>query len=254
MSITYYSAAAVTSLRDSLQVLFDFPRPHTIKDLQKILGKVNFYCRFLPKIAQTLAPLTILLKGKGMPKLLLWEERHDAAFAAAKAALTAAVPLAHPLPNVPLALATDASDTHMGGVLQQKVRGHWQLLGFFSRRLSMTEANYSTLNRELLAAQGAINHFLSQVERRQFQLWTDHKPLVAAMTRVMPPTLGRQQWPLAFIAKHMCNVRHTPGVDNVVANDVTRPPSPPPPLPPLTILCRNVTWQRWQILSCRRWT
>jgi Reverse transcriptase (RNA-dependent DNA polymerase)/RNase H-like domain found in reverse transcriptase len=108
-----------------VMVMLDFPRPHTVKDLQRFLGMMNFYCRFLPKIAQTLAPLTNLLKGKDLPKLLPWEECHDVAFAAAKAALAAAVPLAHLLLEVPLALATDASDSHIGGVLQQKVRGHW---------------------------------------------------------------------------------------------------------------------------------
>jgi RNase H-like domain found in reverse transcriptase/Reverse transcriptase (RNA-dependent DNA polymerase) len=145
------SAAGVTPLQDNLQVMLDFPRLHTVKDLQRFLGMVNFYRCFLPKIAQTLAPLTNLLKGKDLPKLLPWEERHDVAFAAAKAALAAAVPLAHSLPDVPLALATDASDSHIGGVLQQKVRGHWQPLEFFSRRLSLTEANYSTFDHELLA-------------------------------------------------------------------------------------------------------
>jgi hypothetical protein len=53
--------------------------------------------------------------------------------------------------------------------------------------------NYSTFNRELLAANQAIKHFLPQVEGGAFQLWTDHKPLVAAMRRVMPPISGRQQ-------------------------------------------------------------
>jgi hypothetical protein len=51
-----------------------------------------------------------------------------------------------------LALATDASDKYIGGVLQQQVSGHWQPLGFFSRRLQPEEANYSTFDRELLAA------------------------------------------------------------------------------------------------------
>jgi RNase H-like domain found in reverse transcriptase len=244
------SATGVTPLRDSLQVMLDFPRPHTVKDLQRFLGMVNFYRRFLPKIAQTLAPLTNLLKGKDLPKLLPWEECHDAPFAAAKAALAAAVPLAHPLPEVPLALATDASDSHVGGVLQQKVRGHWQPLGFFSRWLSATEQNYSTFDRKLLAAQAAINHFLPQVEGRQFQLWTDHKPLVAAMIRVTPPASGRQQRHLAFLAEHTCDVRHTPGVDNVVADALSRPP-----LPPLTLLCRCATWRRrWRTRSCPHWT
>jgi RNase H-like domain found in reverse transcriptase len=70
------------------------------------------------------------------------------------------VPLAHPLPEGLLALATIVSDTHMGGVLQQKMWGHWRPLEFFSRRLSVTEANYSTSDQEVLAPQAAINHFL----------------------------------------------------------------------------------------------
>jgi RNase H-like domain found in reverse transcriptase len=187
--------------------------------LQRFLGMVNFYRCFLPKIAQTLAPLTNLLKGKDLPKLLPWEEHHDAAFVAAKAALAAAVLLAHPLLDVSLALATDASDTHVGGVLQQKVRGHWQPLGFFSRRLLATEANYSTFDRKLLEAQAAINHFLRQVEGRQ--------------------------WQLAFITEHTCDMQHTSGVDNVVADTLSRPPSPPPPANPSV---------RWQTRSCPHWT
>jgi hypothetical protein len=89
---------------------------------------VNFYQRFLPKNHTNPAPLTNLLKGKDLPKVLPWEERHDAAFAAAYRqcfTATGKCPLAHPL-------------------------------GFFSRRLSAAEANYSTFNRELLAAHQAI--------------------------------------------------------------------------------------------------
>ena len=52
----------------------------------------------------------------------------ETAFIAAKEALVAAVPLAHPLPGAVLALAADASDTHVGAVLQQQVGRHWQHL------------------------------------------------------------------------------------------------------------------------------
>jgi hypothetical protein len=76
----------------------------------------------------------------------------ETAFATAKAALIAAVPLAHPFPRAVLALATDASNTHVGAVLQQQVGQHWQLLGFFIKKLSKTKVNYSTFDRELLAA------------------------------------------------------------------------------------------------------
>ncbi len=70
---------------------------------------VNLYRHFLPSIARTLQPLTDVLRGA--PKTLEWPPA--AAFGAAKAALAAAVPQAHPAPNAVLSLATDASDTHM---------------------------------------------------------------------------------------------------------------------------------------------
>jgi hypothetical protein len=71
-----------------------FPPPQVVKQLQQFLGMVNFYRRFLPGIARTLQPLTDALRGA--PKTLEWPPAAAAAFRAAKAALAAAVPLAHP--------------------------------------------------------------------------------------------------------------------------------------------------------------
>jgi hypothetical protein len=132
----------------------------------------------------------------------------ETAFAAT---LVAAVPLAHPLPGAFLALATDASDTHVGAVLQQQVGQHWQPLGFFSKKLSKTEVNYSTFDRELLTAVSGIKHFCSRLEGRPFQLWTDHKPLIFALNRVSPPTSGRQQRHLAFISEYTNQLVYVPG-------------------------------------------
>jgi hypothetical protein len=100
---------------------------------------MNFYRRFLPGIAGTLRSLTDALLGN--PKALPWKPDMETAFADAKATLVAGVPLAHPLPGAVLALATDASDTHVRAVLQQQVGRHWQPLGFFSKKLSKTEVN-----------------------------------------------------------------------------------------------------------------
>ncbi len=112
-----FAAAAVEFLgrvdQDGVQAISDFPPPQDVKQLQQFLGIV-FYRRLLPGIARTLQPLTDTLKGT--PKTLEWPAA-AAAFGAAKAALAAAVPLAHPAPNAVLSLATDASDTHVGSVL-----------------------------------------------------------------------------------------------------------------------------------------
>jgi hypothetical protein len=122
-------------------------------------------------------------------------------------------------------------------------------LAFFSKKLAPAEVKYSTFDRELLAAYATIRHFRFLLEGRQFQLLTDHKPLVTAMTRVSPPQSARQQRHLAYISEFTTDLRHTPGAENVVADALSRPPprvaaeglpilsvppllpSPPPPPP-----------------------
>ena len=125
------SAAGVGPLRDNVQVILDFPKPTDCKSLQRFLGMINFYRRFLPGAAGTLRPLTAALSGN--PKVLPGTPEMETAFAAAKEALVAAVPLSHPRPGAVLALAADASDTHVGAVLQQQVGQHWQPLVFSAR-------------------------------------------------------------------------------------------------------------------------
>ena len=147
----------------------------------------------------------------------------DNAFQRSKQVLAAAVPLAHPAPNAAIALATDASDTHIGGALQQQAQGSWQPLGFFSRKLHPAESKYSTFDGELLAA---IRHFRHILEGRDFQLWTDHRPLVTALSHVSEPWSARQQRPLAAIAKFTSDLRYIPGPPNVVADALSRPPHP----------------------------
>jgi hypothetical protein len=141
------SAADVTLLQDNVQNILDFPKPADCKALQS-----SRYDKFLPPfppgIAGMLSRLTAALSGN--PKALPWKPEMETAFAAANAALVATVPLAHTLPRAVLVLVTDASDTHVGAVLQQQVGHHWQPLGFFSKKVSKTEVNYLTFDREVL--------------------------------------------------------------------------------------------------------
>jgi hypothetical protein len=215
--------AGITPLPKHIAAVQDCPPPTDIKQLQRFLGLINFYRHLLPAVARTLQPLTDLLKGS--PKVLLWSPAAYTAFVAARAALVAAVPLCHPAPQAILSLAVDASDSHVGGVLQQKCGKGWQPLAFYSKKLSSAEVKYSTFDRELPAAFLTIRHFRFLLEGRQFTLLSDHKPLVAAMNRVTPPHSARQQRHLAFVSQFTTDLRHTPGSENVVTDALSRPPA-----------------------------
>jgi hypothetical protein len=77
-----------------------------------------------------------------------------------------------------------------------------------------------------LAAQAPIKHFRHFCEGRRFQLWTDHKPLVTALSRVSTPISPRQQRHLAFISEFNVQLLYLPGLKNVVA-DFFIPTTPP---------------------------
>jgi hypothetical protein len=113
---------------------------------------------------------------KGDPKALEWPPATATAFPVAKGALAAAVPLAHPAPNSVLSLAMDASNTHVGGILQQLAKGSWQPLAFYSNKLSGAGTRYSTLDIELLAAFSAVRHFRSLLEGLHFCLLRPQTP------------------------------------------------------------------------------
>ena len=190
------------------------------------LGLLNFYRRFIPRAAQILKPLTDALKGKPS-RVLQWTEHMQAAFVESKMALCKVTQLSHPAPAAEISLAVDASDTHVGAVLQQRARGGGlQPLAFYSKKLDAAQQKYSAFDRELLACYLAVRHFRHHVEGRQFHILTDHKPLTFALHRVSEPWSARQTRQLSYLAEFTADLRHVPGVENVVADALSRPPQP----------------------------
>jgi hypothetical protein len=147
-----------------------------------------------------------------------------AAFSAARQALSSSAVLEHPVDGAELSLVTDASSSHVGAVIQQKQPGKgWRPLGFFSAQLDKAQVNYSAFDRELFAVVAAIKHFRFMLEGRRFTVFTDHRPLVGALSRRSDPWSGRQQRHLSFIAEFSPTIRHITGQSNVVADTLSRP-------------------------------
>jgi cleavage and polyadenylation specificity factor subunit 1 len=221
------SAAGTRPLQDNVAALLSFPLPHTIKQLQVLLGLVNFYRRFIPAAA-VLRPLTDCLRsGRAGAEKLQWSEPMLQAVSKAKAAVAST--LAHPTIGAELSLAVDASADHVGAALQQRssAAAAWQPLGFFSKKLDPAQAKYTAFDRELYASYAGIRHFRCMLEGRRFTIYTDHKPLTYALFRTSDPWTARQCRQLSYVAEFTSDIQHIKAEESVVADTLSRPPPPP---------------------------
>jgi hypothetical protein len=210
------TAGGIQPLNDHVEAVKVFPQPSDKQGLQRFLGVVNFYRRFLPKAAAMLRRLMDALQGPGGKKSkLLWSAEMISAFQQIKQQLCTAATLVHPDPAACISLAVDASDSHVGAVLQQLEKQEWRPLAFYSKKLDATQRRYSAFDRELLAAYLAIRHFRYSLEGQCFTLYTDHKPLTYTLRRVSDPWTARQQRQLAFVAEYTAEVQHIASCDNV---------------------------------------
>ena len=151
----------------------DWPIPTTATMVKQFLGLASYYRRYIEKLADIAAPLHNLTK-KDVP--FSWNPVCTQAFSQLKDKMTQAPILAFPQFTAdapPFLLQTDASAVGLGAVLEQGGR----VIVYASRTLTKSEQQYSTIQKECLAAVYAMKQFRHYLLGRPFQLITDHAPL-----------------------------------------------------------------------------
>ena len=222
----------IAPLPTRVEAIRAVPAPTSIKELQRFLGMVNYYRRFLRKAAHHLHPMFNALKGptkkKGeprpKPRILTWNEELQQSFDAIKEALATATLLHHPRPNAPLALTTDASKYAIGGVLEQLGPNGWEPLSFYSAKLEDNQIDWPAFDRELLAMFRSVRHFRPMVEGHAFTIFTDQQALVPSMRKKSDPLTPRQTYQLTCVSEYSTNIQYIEGKSNVVADALSRPP------------------------------
>ncbi|KAK3510406.1 hypothetical protein QTP70_005898 [Hemibagrus guttatus] len=226
----------------------DWPRPTSVKELQRFLGFANFYRRFIRGYSSVTSPLTNLLRNK--PKSLTWNPTALQAFDTLKQAFTTAPLLVHPDPERPFVVEVDASTTGVGAVLSQQQGKPPRLhpCAFFSRKLNPAEVNYDIGNRELLAVKLALEEWRHWLEgaKHPFTVLTDHKNLeyLRAAKRLNP---RQARWAL-FFTRFTFTLSYRPGSKNIKADALSRLHSPdiptddPEPILPERLFANPILW------------
>ncbi|KRH93767.1 putative LTR transposable element [Pseudoloma neurophilia] len=141
--------------------------PLTKRQLQSLIGFINWCRPHLPGLSSKIAPLNEKLKD---PKIR-WTDHDRSLINEIRTDIQKNQNLAFPDPNKNFELFTDASEKGIGAVLKQESN----IIGIFSKKLSGSELNYSVVEKEFFAIYKALLHFRKTILCSKITIWTDNR-------------------------------------------------------------------------------
>ena len=196
-----------------VKAINDMPKPTNKKGVERILGFVNYLSRYLPKLAEVVAPLRQLTE-KAIP--FYWETQQEKAFKEMKMLVTTAPVLKFYNVSEEVTIQCDASEKGSGATLMQ----NGQPIAFASRALSNIEQAYAQIEKESMSILFACERFDQYLHGCDLvTVITDHKPLVPIFAN---PIFGAPKRLLLRLQKYRLKVKFCPGNKMHIADMLSR--------------------------------
>ena len=195
--------------------LLNMPAPTDKKGIQRLLGSLNFFSRYIKNMSTITHPLRELL-GKNVP--FIWTGTHDKALGEIKDTLAHAPVLGYYDVNKPVILEADASSHGLGAVILQEGRP----IAYGSRSLTATQMNYAQIEKELLAIVFGCERFRQYLYGKEVTVHTDHKPLINTMKKPLHDNPKRIQRLLLRLQCYNLTLQYVPGKDLHVPDMLSR--------------------------------
>jgi hypothetical protein len=168
-----------------IPIIVDLPPPITVKQLRTVLGHTCYYKKFIKGYAQITTPMEKPLKKDCQ---FSWTEECQQSLDTLKEKMVTTPILFFPDWTQEFHVHVDASSIALGVVLAQLGEGDIDHpLAFASRKLSTTEINYTTTEREGLAMVYALQKFRHYLLGGHFKMFIDHSALKYLVNK---PVLG----------------------------------------------------------------
>lgn len=199
------------------------PEPANLAELCSVLGLLNYYRCYIPRFSEMAAPLNQLTQ-QGVA--YVWTAAHSEAFAALKRELCRdGAVLRRPDPGKPYVVHTDWCTYGISAILGQRdEQDREYLVACASRSLNKHERNYEPWKGELLGAIWGMKTFRWYLLGTQFELVTDHSPLLWMLYQ-KEPTAQLHRW-IVSVSEFDFIVRYRQGVKHTNADVVSRNPLP----------------------------
>ena len=174
---------------------------------------VQFLSRFVPGLATLAADLWVLTTSE-----FVWSPEHQTAVERIKKEITSPKSLQYFDSSKSITIQVDASQRGMGAVLLHD-KGPVE---FASKLLTEMEAQYSNIEREMLAVLFGLEKFHYYAYGRPVVVFTDHKPLEAIFKKHLASAPPRISQMMLRIQKYDVQIKYVPGKDVPVADALSR--------------------------------
>lgn len=214
------SSDGIQPLMDNVKSIADFPIPSSKRNVRQLLGKANFYRKFIPNSSSVLEPLHNLLR-KDVP--FSWTPNCQTAFDTIIRTLSSSPVLALFDHTRPIRIYTDASNEGIGAILKQPLDDGTEVpVAYFSKRLTPSQVKKKAVFLECLAVKECVRFWQYWLLGNHFSIITDHKPL--ENLRVMVRTDEELGDMIHFLSQFDFDITYRPGILNVEADCLSRNP------------------------------
>nr|GEV83452.1 reverse transcriptase domain-containing protein [Tanacetum cinerariifolium] len=206
--------------KSKIKVISKLPHPTTVKGIKSFLGHAGFYRRFIKDFSKISRSMTHLLE-KNTPFFF-----NDCiqAFRTLKEKLTEAPILIAPNWDQPFELMCDASDIAVEAVLGQRIEKHFRPIHYASKMMTEAESNYTTTEKEMLAAVYAFEKFRSYLIMNKSIVYTDHSALKYLFAK-KDAKARLLRW-ILLLQEFGFKVVDTKGAENYAADHLSRLENP----------------------------
>jgi hypothetical protein len=144
--------------KKSMKAIDEVVPPTNLKELQSLLGKINFVRRFISNLSQKVLPFSPLLRLKKDQKFV-WGDKQQKAFNEIKEYMKEPPVLVPPQLNKPFKLYVAADTQTIGSTLIQESEGKERVVAYLCRKLLDPETRYSAAEKLCLCVYYSCTKF-----------------------------------------------------------------------------------------------
>ena len=237
---------------DKVAAVANWPVPQDVQDLMGFLGLTNYFRRLICDYACIAQPLTDLTRDipvdipkvagkarKGAYKRALqaaslkdkWGPKQQKAFVTLKVLLSQEPVLKSPqYDGRPFRVTSDGSGTGLAGFLSQpftytdsagREQVRWHPISYCSKRTSKSEERYEPFLLEFAALKFCLDKFDPYIYGSPIEIETDCQALRDCLLKEKM-SVHHSRWKESILAHNIIDIRHRPGVENPVADGLSR--------------------------------